>query len=82
MNNKMKSVIGAMQLGNALKQGSRKPQVRLTVTVNDRTGGIIPQVILIPGETQMHQLDEAVRKAVIEQTVYEGTAIMRVSYQL
>lgn len=59
----------------------RKPQVKLTVTVNDRSGGIIPQVILIPGETRMHELDEAVFKAVIEQTVHDGSNIMRVSYQ-
>lgn len=59
----------------------RKPQVKLTVIVNDRNGGIIPQVILIPGETQMHQLDEAVHKAVIEQTVHDGTAIMKVEYR-
>ena len=58
----------------------RKPQVKLTVIVNDRSGGIIPQVILIPGETQLHQLDEAVRKAVIEQTVHDGTCIMKVTY--
>lgn len=60
---------------------NRKPQVKLTITVNDRNGGIIPQVILIPGETRMHELDEAVRKAVIEQTVHDGSNIMKVEYR-
>ena len=74
--------IGVMQLNKVFKRGlsPRKPQVKLTVIVNDRSGGIIPQVILIPGETQLHQLDEAVRKAVIEQTVHDGTCIMKVTY--
>jgi len=61
--------------------GLRKPKVKLTVTINYSDGGVIPQVILIPGETRMHELDEAVRKAVIEQTVHDGSNIMRVSYQ-
>lgn len=60
---------------------NRKPQTKLTVIVRDRNGGTIPQVILIPGETFVHELDGAVRKALIEQTVHAGSAIMKVEYR-
>ncbi len=59
----------------------RKPQVKLTATVKDCNGSLIPQVIVIPGETLVCELDEAIRTALSQQSVVDYNAeIAKVTY--
>ena len=61
----------------------RKPQVKLTVIFKNRYGYIIPQVILVPGETTFADADEAIRTALSEQSVLDDTyQIVKVTYML
>jgi hypothetical protein len=56
----------------------RLPQVKLAVAIIDR-GALVTQYILVPGETKMADLDEAVCNAVREQTIYDGSSIHAMS---
>lgn len=60
---------------------SREKQIKLTVTISDHNRGIVPQVILVPGETKMVDLDQAVVKAVREQTISDGSNIINITYK-
>jgi len=51
--------------------------LKLTVMVKDRFGGIIPQVIMIDGETPACKIGEVIVEAVRVQTVNDGTGIVK-----
>ena len=51
--------------------------MKLTATVKDRFGGLVPQIIMIDGATPVHQIGQAIVEAVRVQTVNDGTGIVR-----
>lgn len=56
---------------------SRYSQMKLTVIVKDRFGGLVPQVIMIDGATPVHKIGQAIVEAVRIQTVNDGTGIVK-----
>ena len=51
--------------------------MKLTVTVKNRRGDLIPQMIMIDGATPVHQIGQAIVEAVRVQTVNDGTGIVK-----
>ena len=55
----------------------RQPMMKLTATVKDRFGGLVPQIIMIDGATPVHQIGQEIVEAVRVQTVNDGTGIVK-----
>ena len=65
------------KLAKILNIEQRAPQMKLTVIVKDRFGGLVPQMIMIDGATPVHKIGQAIVEAVRVQTVNDGTSIVK-----